>query len=32
MGSVDLGSLGDILSAFGSIFSGFADLTSFSAE
>ncbi len=32
MGSVDLGNLGTLLGAFGSIFSGFGDLTSFSAE
>lgn len=32
MGSVDLGSLGDLLSAFGDIFSGFGGLASFSAE
>jgi hypothetical protein len=32
MGSVDLGSLGDLLSAFGDIFSGFGGLSSFSAE
>lgn len=32
MGSVDLGSLGDLLGAFGDIFSGFGGLASFSAE
>ncbi len=32
MGSVDLGSLGDLLSAFGDIFSGFGGLSSFSAD
>lgn len=32
MGSVDLGSLGDLLGAFGDLFSGFGGLSSFSAE
>ncbi len=32
MGSVDFGSLGDLLGAFGDIFSGFGGLSSFSAE
>lgn len=32
MGSVDLGSLGDLLGAFSDILSGFGGLASFSAE